>query len=365
MKLYLLLLLNFILILTSCKGQTSYNTISKEQVGDTLTELSNSLILIYQSADGKYWLGSDKDGLYCVDGKTIIHYSKKDGLADQRIRSIQEDRHGNLFIATLDGINKFDRHTFTILEPVKATSGSSNWKLQDSDLWFSMAGKSGDKGPYRYDGQNLYQLEFPKYYMEEEYFAKNPGRAWSPYEVYYNYKDKQGTMWFGTSNLGVCRYDGKSFSWLYEDHLTYVPNGGSFGIRSIFEDKTGKYWICNTRYRFNIQKDSIKENGKILINYQKEKGIEGLNPGDGTDYVYFMSATEDDNGNLWLATYGQGLWCYNGTKVKHYELNNGKEKVNLFSIYKDKKGTVWAGSHNAGAWKFNGTSFEKFVPGSR
>lgn len=180
MKLNLLISFHLLLVLTSCQGQAPYHTISTEQVGDTVTELSNSLIIVFQSADGKYWLGSDKDGLYCVDDKTIIHYSTKDGLADQRIRSIQEDRHGNLFIATLGGINKFDRKKFTLLEPVKATAASSNWKLQKNDLWFSMAGKSGDKGPYRYDGQNLYQLEFPKHYMEGEYFTKIPAGHGAP-----------------------------------------------------------------------------------------------------------------------------------------------------------------------------------------
>ncbi len=362
MKLHLFILFNLFVILTSCEGQTPFNTIPVQRVGDTVNELSNSLILIFQSADGKYWMGSDKDGLYCVDGKTIIHYSQKDGLVDLRIRGIQEDKQGNLFISTLGGINMFDGRTFTTLSPIKNTATENNWKLQADDLWFSMAGKSGDNGPYRYDGQNLYQLEFPKHYMEDEYFAKNPGKAWSPYEVYDHYKDKKGNMWFGTSNFGVCRYDGISFSWLYEDHLTHVPTGGSFGIRSILEDTSGKFWICNTRYRFTIEKDNIRENGKVLLRYKKEKGIEGLNPGGGTDDVYFMSATEDDKGQMWMATYGDGIYCYDGIKVKHYALKTGMEQVNLFSIYKDKKGRLWAGSHNAGVWHFNGHSFERFIP---
>jgi len=39
----------------------------------------------------------------------------------------------------------------------------------------------------------------------------------------------------------VCRYDGKSILWLYEDHLTNLPNGGSFGIRAILEDKNENF----------------------------------------------------------------------------------------------------------------------------
>ena len=46
-------------------------------------------------------------------------------------------------------------------------------------------------------------------------------------------------MWFGTSVFGACRFDGKSIKWMYENNLTIGLNGGTFGIRSIFEDKKG------------------------------------------------------------------------------------------------------------------------------
>ncbi|MBK6838526.1 MAG: hypothetical protein IPG90_09810 [Bacteroidetes bacterium] len=40
--------------------------------------------------------------------------------------------------------------------------------------------------------------------MADDYFKQFPNKAWSPYEVYYIYSDSKGTMWFGTSNFGVC-----------------------------------------------------------------------------------------------------------------------------------------------------------------
>ena len=198
--------------------------------------------------------------------------------------------------------------------------------------------------------------------MADEYFKRFPNNAWSPYEVYSIYKDSKGTMWFGTSNFGVCRYDGLSFSWLYEDQLTNVPNGGSFGIRSILADNKGKFWICNTLHRFNISTDSITGNGKNLIKYNTEKGVEGIKTTDGADYIYFMSAITDKYGDLWMATYNQGVWRYDGKKVTHYEIKNGLKGVTLFSIYKDKKDGLWLGTHETGTYKFTGTTFVKFVP---
>jgi len=52
--------------------------------------------------------------------------------------------------------------------------------------------------------------------------------------------------------LGICRFDGKKHDWMYEAHLTELPDDAMFGIRSIIEDKDGAYWFCNTHYRYRM-----------------------------------------------------------------------------------------------------------------
>lgn len=364
MKIYVAILFFGFTILTSCSGQNKSVDKTKipiNSLGDTVTELSNDIWYVFQATNGDFWFGSDTNGVYQYNGKTTIHFTTKDGLSSNRIRGIQEDNNSNIYFSTFEGICKFDGHTLTPLTPIKSNSASENWKLQPNDLWFSIIGKNGEQGPYRYDGENLYQLEFPKHYLEEDYFRRFPNNAWSPYEIYYIYKDSKGTMWFGTSNFGVCRYDGKSLSWLYEDHLTNAPNGGSFGIRSILEDKNGKYWICNTQYRYDIQPGIEIDNGEILIKYEKEEGITGIKSVDGIDYVYFLSIVEDGNGELWMATYNEGVFRYNGKELTHYKVTDGSKDITVFTIYKDKKGGLWLGTHENGAYKFNGENFEKFT----
>lgn len=328
-------------------------------IGSPVSALSKSILIVYQATNGDYWFGSDRDGVYRYDGENLIHYSEKDGLSNNRIRSIQEDRKGNIYLATLEGISRFDGKSFSTLTAIPSASPGGNWKLQPDDLWFCMTGKNGEKGPYRFDGTNLYQLEFPPHHLAGQYYAKHADKPWSPYEVYSIYKDSKGMMWFGTSNFGVCRYDGKSFGWLYEDHLTNVPNGGSFGIRSVIEDRKGNFWICNTNYRYTISADNQKKDGKTLIRYRRRKGIENLKPNGS---VYFMSAVEDKNGNLWLATYDQGVWRYDGKNATQYVVKEGEKNVTLFSVYLDKKGELWLGTHEAGAYKFNGQTFGPFMP---
>jgi ligand-binding sensor domain-containing protein len=365
MNLNILPLFFFMIILSSCRGQNSTNSTSsntRPTIGKQVSELSKSIWIVFQASNGDYWYGSNIDGVFCFDGRTINNFSTKDGLSSDSIRDIQEDKHGNIYISTMAGINKYDGRAFTELTPIPSSSSSENWKLQPDDLWFNTLGLNGENGPSRYDGKNLYQLSFPKHFMADEYFARFPNKAWSPYDVYYIYKDSKGIMWFGTSNLGVCRYDGNSISWLFEDHLTNTPEGGSFGIRSIIEDEKGKFWFCNTRYRFDISPDSIEEDGATLVRYEREKGIGDIKSKDGKDYIYFMSAIKDNKGDIWMASYNEGVWRYDGNKSTHYPVQDEGQNITLFSIYKDKQDQIWLGTHETGVYKFNGNNFDRFMP---
>tara|TARA_B100000497_G_C7689313_1_gene418616 strand:+ start:1480 stop:2604 length:1125 start_codon:yes stop_codon:yes gene_type:complete len=364
MKLNMIILFSILTILTSCSGQNTSsvsNNSRNEQhpsvaIGDTVFELDKNIWIIFQDMNNHFWFGSDGQGVYRFDGKSILHFSTKDGLLNNRIRGIQEDNLGNVFITSLDGINKFDGQKFTTLPVIE----SNEWVLNPNDLWFSILGKTGENGPYRYDGKSLHQLTFPKHYMEDEYYEVNGKAPWSPYDVYTIYKDRKGYIWFGTSDFGICRFDGKSLNWMYEKHLTLIEGGGSFGIRSIIEDKEGKFWFCNTKHRYNIFPTSVIEQDKFLINYKREKGIDNLKSPEGKNLIYFMSAIEDNKGDLWMVTYEQGVWRYDGKSITHYSVKDGSKDLTLFSIYKDKQGDLWLGTQEAGAYKFNGNTFEKF-----
>ena len=62
-----------------------------------------------------------------------------------------------------------------------------------------------------------------------------------------------------------------------------------------------------------------------------------------------------------MASFGAGVWRYDGKKITQYPVLDGGGPVTLFSIYKDNQGDLWLGSHEAGAYKFDGKSFEKFI----
>jgi len=249
------------------------------------------------------------------------------------------------------------------LNPVRSDPSHKEWKLDPNDLWFPAPQGAG--AVYRYDGTTLHALEFPTTRLGDKHFAnfprsQYPNMRYSPYDVYSIFKDSKGNVWFGTStgtgSLGACRYDGKSFAWISSDELGF----GDFAycVRSIIEDRDGKFWFSNTLNRFDVAPNDRGEqvNG---LDFKKEKGI-----GEPEDhFAFFMSSVKDANGDVWLATHGAGVWRYDGERMTHYPVLDGGEGVTLFSICQDHHGVLWLGSHEAGAYKFNGKAFEKFSPG--
>ncbi|NNT72364.1 hypothetical protein HKT18_09075 [Flavobacterium sp. IMCC34852] len=349
-------LISFFATFTSCNGQNKaiQPEEKKIEIGVTVAQVDQTIWAIYQDKQSNYWFGSKENGVFYYDGQHVKHFTTKEGLVSNAIRGFQEDSEGHIYIETERGVSQFDGQTFKTLPIANPDSPSNDWVLEPADLWFRIG--STNNGVYRFDGTFLHLLKFPKSPEEEAFYRKYPNTGIRPYGLYTIYKDRKGLMWFGTASLGVCRYDGKTLSWHYEEQLQTTPNGGDFGTRAIFEDKEGMFWINNTRFRYNL-----KPNSTINTDFQKEDGIGYLDEKNKKAFPFFLSITEDNEGNLWMATYEEGVWKYDGKELIHYPIQEDKTTVLLFTIYKDNKGVLWLGSHNAGVYQFNGHSFEKFL----
>jgi len=84
-----------------------------------------------------------KDGLFAA-------YSTKNGLSDDRVSSICEDREGNLWVGTYGGLNRFKDETFTI---EKSLSGNRIMTIHEDrvgNLWINT-----NVGLVRYKGGKL------------------------------------------------------------------------------------------------------------------------------------------------------------------------------------------------------------------
>ena len=219
-------------------------------------------------------------------------------------RNIMQDTKGNIWLATWEGIIRYDGNTFTnftIKENLRRFHVFSLLEDSKGILWFGTIGG----GVYRYDGKIFTN------------FTTNEGLVNN--RVGCIYEDKKGIIWIGTGG-GISRYDGKSFTnFTTEDGLT------DNDINSILEDKTGKLWFGARGY-------ACYYDGKTFTKITTEEGL---------PFVNVRRIMEDKKGNIWLS--GQdGLWRYR--QKSFTKITSGF----VGYIYEDKKGNIWTSSASYG-----------------
>jgi ligand-binding sensor domain-containing protein/serine phosphatase RsbU (regulator of sigma subunit) len=69
--------------------------------------LSNNYVRpILEDKSGNLWFGTNGGGISKYDGKTFTHYTEKEGLSNNTVWSILEDKSGNLWLGTEKGISE-------------------------------------------------------------------------------------------------------------------------------------------------------------------------------------------------------------------------------------------------------------------
>ena len=98
----------------------SINDMSDEQMDAMLSVIrtkrlqAHNVFNLYQDSSGDIWVCTWEDGLYHISDNGTVHYT--DGGADRThcissnsVRDCCEDNQGNLWIATFNGLDKFDK----------------------------------------------------------------------------------------------------------------------------------------------------------------------------------------------------------------------------------------------------------------
>jgi ligand-binding sensor domain-containing protein len=76
-----------------------------------------------EDGKGYLWFQSSRDGVFKTDGKVFAQITKSDGLPTNEASTLFEDRHGNIWIGTLEGLTRYIPNTvppLTHIESVKA-----------------------------------------------------------------------------------------------------------------------------------------------------------------------------------------------------------------------------------------------------
>lgn len=356
---FLLLLLG---LFCSCadRATTAQGLSQAEQAAgvDTLA-FSSGIRAIFEDSKGRLWFGSLQEGVAVYDGISFTYYSAQDGLADNQIHHIQEDRKGVIWFTTQEGVSSYDgtritNHSraaeaktqpqFPMPQQVLPDGG---WAKLGGDLWF---GAGNQEGVYRYDGQKLMYLAFPApkiAHATENLFALTSMS-----------KGKANRIWFGTY-AGVFGYDGKSFTIITDESLGFDRKVAPLHIRSILEDTKGRLWIGNNGIGVLLSA------GDSIINFSKRNGL--IHPSSGRRGGKSMTGTlehvftiaEDGEENLWFGDRDAGIWKFDGTKLTNYTQKDGLANDFALSIYEDKKGVLWFGMADGRIYTFKDGRFEK------
>ncbi|MBK6942143.1 MAG: hypothetical protein IPH13_18340 [Planctomycetes bacterium] len=349
-------------------GDETRNDDALPLVGEPVAGTPSSVWCVFEDRRGHHWFGSRGEGATCWDGESFVRFTTEHGLASDDVRSIQEDDAGQLYFGSGTSITRFDGRALRSLTMPESTSPLSEWKLVPTDLWFAGAQDTGVV--FRTDGETVHRLVFPSTAAGDAVLAKYPrsrfpNAKFSPYDVYTIFKDRSGNVWFGTSSLGACRFDGASFTWISEDELEYrtmLTGEQSFGVRGIVEDDDGKFWFSNFRNRFAVVASESIANGGAPIRFVQEPGAGDPNDLLESGAALFHSGVKDAHGHVWTATYGAGVWRYDGKELTRFAITHDAKPIMTLSIAQDRRGVLWVGTEEHGPYRYDGERFVPFAP---
>jgi ligand-binding sensor domain-containing protein len=391
-------LLVVLIFFTSCNGQKKTSP-QKKSSKSNITQIRQPKLIKTQGSTqydnihcglqdkaGNLWFGTTGEGVYRYGyqqddtigkEKSFIQFTEKDGLSSNTVWSILEDKEGNIWFGTANGICRYNIATSeknitpipiavnegNNLFPINPTNNTTSAKnevfsmIQDKKgkLWFGTT-----DGVYCYDG-----IFFTRFLDNDSIVNKNRLTLKS---VQCMLEDKKGNIWFGSGLKafeGICKYDGKS--------ITSFKPGGEEWIRYMPEDKNGIIWL-GTRHKGvwhydTHQNDSAGLQNKF-IQFTEVKQLPG-----NSDIC--LAAFEDKNGNIWLSIgendngFGGngGIWRYNPSasyktnskKFINFSTKEGLGDYSIWCMIEDNIGNIWVGTRNTGLYQYDGKSFINFT----
>ncbi len=154
-------------------------------------------------------------------------------------------------------------------------------------------------------------------------------------------QDKNGYFWFATDGDGVCRYDGKSFT-----YFTEKEGLCSNYVWTITEDKIGNIW-------FTTSDGICRYDGKSFTNL---KDLEEIR------FSLMKPNLEYKPGCLWFGS-RDGVYRYDGASVVnftihpasyHPEVYNNSRPYSVYCLLEDKSGNLWFGTEQRGVCRYDG-----------
>lgn len=311
---------------------------------------------IIQDAQGFIWIASI-DGLTRYDGYNAIVYRHKNNdansLSDNEVYALCTDGDGYLWIGTRNGLNRYDAYHDrfdTFLH-----DSADEHSLASNEIFSLAKDISGNIWIGTYNGgvDKLIKTEKGKGYKGSGYnffhfkCNENDSNSISNNQVFSVCFDKAGRAWIGTSKgVNIIEAE-KKITRLYadiKDENTIANNTAN----KIVAAADGSVWLCGRNMLDNVSIEK-SNNGKITV-----KHFLPLLSDDKIKKDWAVNDLMiDRNKNYWVATNDEGVFKLTanpgGSKRSLENFVNDQSAFSLanttvFSLYEDNAGIVWIGT---------------------
>ncbi len=286
---------------------------------------------------------------------TSVLFDEEKGLNVTSINDIFQDREGFLWLATREGLVRFDGYTFKYFrnQPGDSTSISNNHVFcitedKDGNIWLGLY-RGGISCYNRVTGQ------FRNYPFTEKLKIKTSS-------VVRIFIDREARFWVGLGGYGIAHFDPKSGAIKKYDLITaqnsdYTPEEiAAFNTASdIWQDENGLLWCATAGDLVSLD----PKTGEVT----RRKYDKVAKSGFKLNQAYNLYPEGDF---LWMGGWGSGLRRFNrktGEWKQYFLVENAKfpDAVNVVNgIVPKSKDEFWISSADQGLCIFNKET-EKFT----
>ena len=294
---------------------------------------NNQVQCIFQDRKGWMWFGTSQ-GLSRFDGYQFVNFmhSPEDstGFSGTLVRVIYEDRNGNLLIGTENGgLNVYDRERECFRHPYRSGPFFSGRTVSVNDI-------AEDKTGNIWLGTDANLVKIDTLGNVLPVSRANDGGTFSFYGNFIRVLqfDNQGKLWVGT-NEGLFVYLPETGEIEYQE-LPFT-NGNTDEIWELFPDADGSIWVGTYSNGAFIVEPQHRTVQKVPLKRLAER----------TETV--RSISTDDFENYWIGTRG-GLYVYNKAQgIVGFYRHDDREPASLINnsvldIFHDKRGETWIGT---------------------
>ncbi len=300
----------------------------------------------------------------------LKHYNVNDGLSQNTINDVLQDKNGFLWLATQEGLNRFDGYHFRQLQDLKENSSS----IQDQFIWGLKEDHLGNIWCCSREGISRIEAGTLKVVNIENDIDDNGGQRLMIEVV-------EGEIWVTTSEGVLVLNCSQKFEKLHYKLSEVTQTRKLLCVEkplSIHFDTSNKLvYILSQKGLFIVDNDEIRklsfENELAIYRHMGDQILvrknliyiatnEGLFLYRSNENKLAVLKTELFKRVFSIITVGEEIWVSTENGIFELNTENGKHKqltwmkpfeANVLSMYTDLDGSVWLNTSNDGCYTYS------------